>query len=55
MGLSVTAEGVERKAEAATLMRLGCREFQGYLLSKPLRREELAKLLDRPGELRQAS
>ena len=46
MGLSVTAEGVERREEAATLTRLGCREFQGYLFSRPLPLEGLEKLLD---------
>jgi diguanylate cyclase (GGDEF)-like protein len=55
MGLSVTAEGVERKEEATTLMRLGCREFQGYLLSRPLGLVELTRLLNRSRDLRQAS
>ena len=55
MGLSVTAEGVERKEEAATLMRLGCREFQGYLLSKPLSRADLDSLAERSQDLLRAS
>jgi diguanylate cyclase (GGDEF)-like protein len=46
MGLSVTAEGVERREEAATLTRLGCREFQGYLFSRPLPLEGLERLLE---------
>lgn len=45
MGLSVTAEGVERKEEAATLTRLGCHEFQGYLFSRPLSLEALGRLI----------
>ena len=45
MGLSVTAEGVERREEAAALARLGCREFQGYLFSRPLPLPGLLKLL----------
>lgn len=45
MGLAVTAEGVERREEAATLTRLGCREFQGYLFSRPLTRDALARLI----------
>jgi diguanylate cyclase (GGDEF)-like protein len=46
MGLSVTVEGVERREEAATLTRLGCREFQGYLFSRPLPLEQLEQLLE---------
>jgi EAL domain-containing protein (putative c-di-GMP-specific phosphodiesterase class I) len=45
MGLAVTAEGVERHEEARTLTRIGCREFQGYLFSKPLPLEALHRLL----------
>lgn len=45
MGLSVTAEGVERREEAAALTRLGCREFQGFLFSKPLPLETLVRLM----------
>jgi EAL domain-containing protein (putative c-di-GMP-specific phosphodiesterase class I) len=37
MSLAVTAEGVERREEAATLTRLGCREFQGYLFARQAR------------------
>jgi EAL domain-containing protein (putative c-di-GMP-specific phosphodiesterase class I) len=44
MGLAVTAEGVERREEATVLTRLGCREFQGYLFSRPLTLEALARL-----------
>lgn len=46
MGLAVTAEGVERPEEAATLTRLGCRDFQGFLFSRPLPLEALERLLD---------
>lgn len=45
MGLSVTAEGVERREEAAALARLGCREFQGFLFSRPLTLEALTRLV----------
>ena len=58
MGLAVTAEGVERREEAAALTRLGCREFQGYLFSRPLPLETLARLIRRAQEsanLRKAS
>lgn len=46
MGLAVTAEGVERHEEARALTRVGCREFQGYLFSKPLPLEALHRLLN---------
>jgi diguanylate cyclase (GGDEF)-like protein len=46
MGLSVTAEGVERREEAATLTRLGCREFQGYLFSRPVTLDALRRLVE---------
>lgn len=44
MGLAVTAEGVERREEAAALTRLGCHEFQGYLFARPLPLEGLLRL-----------
>jgi diguanylate cyclase (GGDEF)-like protein len=55
MGLAVTAEGVERREEAATLTRLGCREYQGFLFSRPLTRDALARLiLETPQQLKKA-
>jgi diguanylate cyclase (GGDEF)-like protein len=45
LGLGVTAEGVERKEEASTLARLGCREFQGYFFARPMRLDALTRLL----------
>jgi len=55
MGLAVTAEGVERREEAALLSRLGCREFQGYLFARPLRLAQLERLLQGEQALREAS
>ncbi len=57
MDLAVTAEGVERREEATMLTRLGCREFQGYLFSRPLSLDALARLLGSSAEppLRKAS
>lgn len=46
MGLAVTAEGVERREEATVLTRLGCREFQGYLFSRPLNLDGVKRLLE---------
>ena len=52
MNLAVTAEGVERREEAALLSRLGCREFQGYLFARPLRLAQLQRLLSEQGLLK---
>ncbi len=46
MNLAVTAEGVERREEAALLSRLGCREFQGYLFARPMTLPQLQQLLE---------
>ena len=42
LDLRVTAEGVETKGQMEALRKLGCDEFQGYLLSKPLPAGEFA-------------
>jgi EAL domain-containing protein (putative c-di-GMP-specific phosphodiesterase class I) len=36
LGLSVMAEGVETEAQRVFLAGLGCNNYQGYLLSRPL-------------------
>jgi EAL domain-containing protein (putative c-di-GMP-specific phosphodiesterase class I) len=38
-GLAVEAEGVERRAQASSLMALGCSIAQGYLFGYPQPRE----------------
>ncbi|MEM7427200.1 MAG: bifunctional diguanylate cyclase/phosphodiesterase, partial [Pseudomonadota bacterium] len=43
LGLSVTAEGVETEDQARMLKESGCQELQGYLFSRPISAEELAK------------
>lgn len=48
LNVGVTAEGVETEEQKALLVAMGCREFQGYLLSLPL---EPAHLLRLPGLL----
>ena len=45
MGLSVIAEGVETEAQREFLARLGCTSYQGYLFSRPLPKEDFARLL----------
>ena len=36
LGMKVTVEGVENEAQFAMLRELGCDQFQGFLLSRPL-------------------
>jgi EAL domain-containing protein (putative c-di-GMP-specific phosphodiesterase class I) len=43
--LKVVAEGVETEEQAALLLKLGCDEMQGYLISKPVAPEEIPRLL----------
>ena len=43
--LKVIAEGVETEAQATQLRLLHCDEMQGYLFSKPVPSEQLARLL----------
>ncbi|HEU4619700.1 MAG TPA: EAL domain-containing protein [Gammaproteobacteria bacterium] len=43
LGLTVTAEGVERPGQLEWLRARGCHEVQGYLLSEPLTAAELER------------
>ena len=36
MGIDTTAEGIETEAQLAAVIRHGCSEVQGYLVSRPL-------------------
>ena len=49
MGKRVIAEGVETINERDCLTRLGCREIQGFLYSKPLTLKELISYKERFG------
>lgn len=45
LGLEVIAEGVETEAQLTFLTSIGCEKIQGYLLSRPLPGEEVAKFI----------
>ena len=45
MGKHVIAEGVERRAQAAALLRMGCTVAQGYLFARPMPPEHVVPLL----------
>jgi diguanylate cyclase len=47
MGKHPIAEGVERREQAAALLRMGCTVAQGYLFSQPVAAGEVVPLLDR--------
>lgn len=47
--LDVIGEGIEHLEDLSTLVRLGCRRGQGYLLARPLPPEELASIIARGG------
>ena len=46
LGLSITAEGVERKEQLDFLKSLKCDEIQGFYFSKPLPLPDYEKILD---------
>ena len=45
LSLGVIAEGVETEAQLAYLKAIGCDEVQGYLFSRPVPADEMARLL----------
>jgi EAL domain-containing protein (putative c-di-GMP-specific phosphodiesterase class I) len=45
--LKVVAEGVETEEQAAILQRLACDQMQGYLVSKPVPKDDIALLLQK--------
>jgi EAL domain-containing protein (putative c-di-GMP-specific phosphodiesterase class I) len=55
VGLSTTAEGVERAEQLAKLHELGVDRVQGYHCSKPLPAAGLEELLRNPGPLIQST
>ena len=51
MGMSVVAEGVEKKEQLDYLMQYKCDKIQGYYFSKPLQGKDLIELLNHPDQL----
>jgi EAL domain-containing protein (putative c-di-GMP-specific phosphodiesterase class I) len=45
LGLKVIAEGVEDDEQVRLLRDLGCDQIQGYLVSRPIPAEEVARIL----------
>jgi EAL domain-containing protein (putative c-di-GMP-specific phosphodiesterase class I) len=43
--MRIVAEGVETEAQLAMLRELGCDEYQGYLLSRPIEAAAVPALL----------
>ena len=45
LGMTVLAEGVEDRAQAALLSELGCDYLQGYYFSRPVKKNEFLMLM----------
>ncbi len=50
LGLKVIAEGVEDDEQVRLLRDLGCDQIQGYLVSRPIPAEDVARMLPRAAE-----
>ena len=50
LGLSLVAEGVEKQKTLELLWEMGCRNFQGYLIAKPLSAVDFIAFYDRIAE-----
>jgi diguanylate cyclase (GGDEF)-like protein len=49
LNMSLTAEGIEQELQAITLLSLGCDYGQGYLISKPMPKEDVEVFMQRSG------
>jgi len=49
LGMSVIAEGVEKKEEANKLVKMNCNSIQGYFFGKPQKLEELVDVITKLG------
>ena len=47
MGKHTIAEGVEKREQAAMLLRMGCEVAQGYFFSRPVAAEQIVPMLTR--------
>jgi EAL domain-containing protein (putative c-di-GMP-specific phosphodiesterase class I) len=47
LGLKTTAEGVETQSQLDALIKLGCSEFQGFLLGRPMPADAIAGARER--------
>jgi diguanylate cyclase (GGDEF)-like protein len=54
LGMETTAEGVETHEQLEAVKAEGCTEMQGFLLSRPLPADEIAKLLEAADAIRRA-
>jgi EAL domain-containing protein (putative c-di-GMP-specific phosphodiesterase class I) len=45
LGLTVIAEGVEHEEQSSFLIKHGCKNFQGYFFSKPLKKIDFEEFL----------
>jgi len=54
LGMTTTAEGVETEEQLARILADGCTDVQGYLISRPLQPDRIARFLDahRAGSMR---
>jgi diguanylate cyclase (GGDEF)-like protein/PAS domain S-box-containing protein len=52
MDMSVLAEGVETGVQLNALDKLGCRQYQGFLFSRPLPADEVVAMFNAPPESR---
>ncbi|MGB5325035.1 MAG: EAL domain-containing protein, partial [Pseudomonadales bacterium] len=52
LGLSIVAEGVESTEHLRFLQDLSCDQIQGYLISKPMRHEDVPEFLEGEAQIR---
>ena len=50
LGMSVLAEGVEKKEQADWLIKLGCDYLQGFYYSKPICRKDFLEIMKKNKE-----
>ena len=48
LDMKVVAEGVETREQLELVRELGCDDFQGYLVSRPVAADEFERLVRKP-------